>query len=71
MNIFIDTHSHVDMGDFVEDFPEMLAKCDEVGVKKVIIPGVNQEDEDDLRIRRCSSDTLQKKEIHLGQFKLE
>lgn len=32
---------------------------------------LNQEDEDDLRIRRCSSDTLQKKEIHLGQFKLE
>lgn len=27
--------------------------------------------EDDLRIRRCSSDTLQKKEIHLSQFKLE
>jgi len=23
---------------------------------------LNQEDEDDLRIRRCSSDTLQKKE---------
>jgi len=44
MNVFIDTHSHIDMGDFIEDFPAMLAQCDEVGVKKIIIPGVNQED---------------------------
>ncbi len=44
MNIFIDTHSHIDMEEFQCDFDQMLAKCQEVGVEKVIIPGVNQED---------------------------
>ncbi|MCQ2958244.1 MAG: TatD family hydrolase [Candidatus Gastranaerophilales bacterium] len=44
MNTFIDTHSHIDMEEFQENFSEMLDKCKEVGVEKVIIPGVNVED---------------------------
>jgi len=44
MLTFIDTHSHIDMEEFEENFSDMIQKCGDVGVKKIIIPGVNQED---------------------------
>ncbi len=44
MNCFIDTHSHIDMDEFKDNIPEILAKCNDVGVTKIIIPGVNVED---------------------------
>ena len=44
MLTFIDTHSHVDFEEIQVDFNDVLHKCAEVGVEKIIIPGVNQED---------------------------
>ena len=44
MNIFIDTHSHIDFEDFTDNMDGLLAKCKEVGVEKIIIPGVTLED---------------------------
>lgn len=44
MPAFIDTHSHVDFEEIQADFDAVLSKCAEVGVEKVIIPGVTQED---------------------------
>lgn len=44
MNSFIDTHSHVDFEEIQADFAAVLNKCKEVGVEKIIIPGVTQED---------------------------
>lgn len=44
MNTFIDTHSHIDFVEIQQDLDNVLLKCSEVGVKQVIIPGVNQED---------------------------
>ena len=41
---FIDTHSHIDFEDFNENFDEMLKQCVDVGVNKIIIPGVTQQD---------------------------
>ena len=44
MNTFIDTHSHVDFEEIQTDFSAVMEKCAEVGVKKIIIPGVTKED---------------------------
>lgn len=44
MNSFIDTHSHIDFEDFTDNMDDLLAKCKEVGVEKIIIPGVTLED---------------------------
>ena len=44
MNSFIDTHSHIDFEDFTDNMDGLLAKCKEVGVEKIIIPGVTLED---------------------------
>ena len=44
MNSFIDTHSHLDFEEFQEDFSSVISKCHEVGVDKIIIPGVTEKD---------------------------
>lgn len=44
MNTFVDTHSHIDFEEIQNDFSYVLNKCEEVGVKKIIVPGVTQED---------------------------
>ncbi len=41
---FIDTHSHIDFEDFQEDFAGVISGCKEVGVDKIIIPGVTIQD---------------------------
>lgn len=41
---FIDTHSHIDFEDFSVEFDSMLEQCKNVGVNKIIIPGVTQND---------------------------
>lgn len=42
----IDTHSHLDLEEFQENFDSLLSKIKEVGVEKVIIPGVVEKDFD-------------------------
>ncbi|MCR4881135.1 MAG: TatD family hydrolase [bacterium] len=44
MAVFIDTHSHVDFEEIQTDFDGVLTRCKEVGVEKIIIPDVTQED---------------------------
>ena len=44
MSSFIDTHSHVDFEEIQADFENVLKKCAQAGVEKIIIPGVTQED---------------------------
>ncbi len=41
---FIDTHSHLDFEEFQEDFDGLISACKEVGVNKIIIPGVTIQD---------------------------
>ena len=41
---FVDTHSHVDFDEIQVCFDDVLKKCKEVGVEKIIVPGVTQED---------------------------
>lgn len=38
--MLIDTHAHIDMEDFGADFEQMLARAQENGVQKIIIPAV-------------------------------
>lgn len=38
--MYIDTHSHIDFENFKDDFDEMLHKCKDAGVEKIVIPGV-------------------------------
>lgn len=38
--MLIDTHAHIDMDDFKDDFPQMLERAKENGVEKIIIPTV-------------------------------
>ena len=38
--MFIDTHSHIDFEDFQDNFDELLQKCKDAGVEKIVIPGV-------------------------------
>ncbi len=38
--MLIDTHAHIDMEDFGADFVQMLARAQENGVQKIIIPAV-------------------------------
>ena len=42
-NYFIDTHSHIDM---IEDISldEIIKSANEVNVKKIIMPAVNEQD---------------------------
>lgn len=40
----IDTHAHLDFEDFQENFDEILEMSKDVGVEKIIIPGVTHED---------------------------
>ena len=44
MQCFIDTHSHIDFEEIQADFPAVMKKCAEVGVNKIIIPGVTKQD---------------------------
>ena len=41
--MFVDTHSHIDFEDFQDNFDELLQKCKEAGVEKIVIPGVEPE----------------------------
>ena len=38
--MLIDTHAHIDMDDYSDDFSEMLKRAEENAVQKIIIPGV-------------------------------
>lgn len=38
---FIDTHSHLDTEDFMEDLPEVIARAKSAGVSKIFVPGVD------------------------------
>lgn len=38
--MFIDTHSHIDFDDFKDDFDDMLQKCKDAQIEKIVIPGV-------------------------------
>lgn len=38
--MFIDTHSHIDFEDFQDNFDELLQKCTDAGIEKIVIPGV-------------------------------
>ena len=42
-NYFIDTHSHIDMIDDIS-LDEIIKSANDVGVKKIIIPAVNEQD---------------------------
>ena len=42
-NYFIDTHSHIDMIDDIS-LDEIIKSSNDVGVKKIIIPAVNEQD---------------------------
>ena len=39
----IDTHCHLDIGEFSADFASLLAKARERGVRGIVLPGVDQE----------------------------
>lgn len=41
----IDTHAHLDFDDLRNNIDDVLAKCEENGVRKVIVPGVTLEDQ--------------------------
>lgn len=44
MHTFIDTHSHLDFEEFQDNFDEILQKCQNAKVQKIIIPGVTKPD---------------------------
>ena len=41
--MLIDTHAHIDFKDYSENFEKMLKDASDVGVEKIIIPGVEPE----------------------------
>lgn len=38
---FIDTHSHIFSAEFAEDTPQVIARAQEAGVSKMILPGID------------------------------
>lgn len=43
---FFDTHCHLDFPEFDHDRDEVIAQCDHLGVKNILIPGVTRENWD-------------------------
>lgn len=41
--ILTDTHSHLYSDQFDNDFPEVLARCEEMGVKRIFLPNIDLE----------------------------
>lgn len=39
--MIIDTHAHLDVEDYSEDLPEVIARAKETGVKKIFIPSID------------------------------
>ena len=39
----IDTHSHLDGDEFIEDLPEVILRAKEAGVTKILVPAINLE----------------------------
>ena len=39
--MIIDTHAHLDVEDYSEDLPEVIARAKEAGVKKIFIPSID------------------------------
>lgn len=41
MNFWIDTHAHIYLSEFDDDRQAMLARCEQVGVKKIFMPNID------------------------------
>ena len=52
MTGFIDTHAHLDGGEFREDLPQVVLRAKQAGVKKVFIPAINADNVGDV-LRVC------------------
>lgn len=52
MPSFIDTHSHVFLEEFDEDRQEVIERCREVGLKRLLLPNIDDESVDRL-FRTC------------------
>ena len=42
--IWFDTHSHIQSGEFRNDFPDMLMRARAAGVTRILLPGSNEPD---------------------------
>lgn len=51
MPIIIDSHCHIDFSDFAADRSEVIQRAQQVGVEKIIVPGVQRSSWD--RVRHC------------------
>ena len=48
MNLYIDTHTHLDFADFDKDREAVLADCQRLGVSRILLMGVNRSNWDDI-----------------------